>query len=337
VLKRMADDIDWTEQLGEAMVAQDGDVLDAVQRQRARAAAAGNLLSNEAQTVTVVDDQISIAPANPNVVYVPAYDSQSVYTQPATQTVVQQDDTKYTGTEMVLTGVLAFGAGMLVNEMFDDDDDDWGGYWRGPPPVNWGGGQVYPRPGRGGNYVGGDVNINVDRSKDTAIAKRGEAWQPGGRQQAEARQKIQTRNKALPAAGTRPATRPATGVARPASTRDAAGLESRMKKRDPSAAGGVARPTAATRPAAAPNRNAFAGSRESGTKARKDLDRGRNSKDRAATSPAGAKSGGSPAQRRSAAPTQRKQPQKADVQRGRDKAANRGGSGGKGGGGGRNR
>ncbi len=84
VLERMAEDIDWTEDLGDAMLAQTDDLLDAVQRMRARAAASGNLASNEAQTVATEGDAISIAPANPQTVYVPSYDPVTTYTTPAT-------------------------------------------------------------------------------------------------------------------------------------------------------------------------------------------------------------------------------------------------------------
>ena len=59
VVRRMAEDLDWTEQLGDAMLAQTDDVLDAVQRQRARAVATGNLTSNEAQVVDDEGDTIS--------------------------------------------------------------------------------------------------------------------------------------------------------------------------------------------------------------------------------------------------------------------------------------
>ena len=51
VIGRMADDLDWTEKLGDAVLAQTDDVLDAVQRMRSRAVAAGTLTSNEAQVV----------------------------------------------------------------------------------------------------------------------------------------------------------------------------------------------------------------------------------------------------------------------------------------------
>ncbi|MEM1385337.1 MAG: DUF3300 domain-containing protein [Pseudomonadota bacterium] len=174
VVTRMADELDWTENLGNALLAQSEDVLDAVQRMRARADALGNLESNQAQTVTVEGDAITIAPADAQVVYVPQYEVQKVYTAPPPpQPAVVEDDDDQTGA-LIVTGLLSFGAGMLVNEIFDDDDD-WDDYW-GPryPPVNWGGGYFRPRPpgwygpgrpgrpgGIGNTNIGGDVNINI--------------------------------------------------------------------------------------------------------------------------------------------------------------------------------
>ena len=123
VLARMADDIDWTEELGDAMLAQTDDLLDAVQRLRAQAEAAGNLESNEAQTVEVEGDSISIAPADPQVVYVPAYDPQTVYTTPVTQPTVVYDDPGVSWGSVLTTGAIAFGSALLVDEIFDDDDE----------------------------------------------------------------------------------------------------------------------------------------------------------------------------------------------------------------------
>ena len=82
VVQRMAAEIDWTEELGDAMLAQTDDLLDAVQRQRARAVALGNLSTNDAQVVAEQDENISIAPADPDVVYVPSYDSSVAFTEP---------------------------------------------------------------------------------------------------------------------------------------------------------------------------------------------------------------------------------------------------------------
>jgi len=73
LLHMMNTNLQWTEQLGDAFLAQQDDVMDAVQRLRRRAQAAGSLASTPQQTVTTEDQEIMIEPANPDVVYVPAY------------------------------------------------------------------------------------------------------------------------------------------------------------------------------------------------------------------------------------------------------------------------
>jgi hypothetical protein len=86
VVKRLGDDIQWTTDLGNAFLAQQKDVMDAVQRMRAKAQAKGNLTSNEQQTVqtTTVESQqvIVVQQANPQVVYVPSYNPTVVYGPP---------------------------------------------------------------------------------------------------------------------------------------------------------------------------------------------------------------------------------------------------------------
>jgi len=71
--------LDWTEQLGDAFLAQPADVMDAVQRLRRRAQAAGSLASTPQQTVSTEDQEIVIEPANPDIFYVPAYNPWCVY------------------------------------------------------------------------------------------------------------------------------------------------------------------------------------------------------------------------------------------------------------------
>ncbi len=74
-LTLLNDDLDWTYELGEAVVYQQGDVLNAVQAFRGLAQDAGNLATDERQVVAVEDDgAITISPADPEVVYVPYYD-----------------------------------------------------------------------------------------------------------------------------------------------------------------------------------------------------------------------------------------------------------------------
>ncbi|HXC97088.1 MAG TPA: DUF3300 domain-containing protein [Edaphobacter sp.] len=86
VVKRLADDIEWTTDLGNAFLAQQSDVMDAVQRMRAKAQGTGNLKSTQQQNVETksVDNKsvIVIEQANPQVVYVPSYNPTVVYGPP---------------------------------------------------------------------------------------------------------------------------------------------------------------------------------------------------------------------------------------------------------------
>src|SRR6201993_1047748 len=83
VVKRLADDIQWTTDLGNAFLAQQSDVMDAVQRMRKKAQDKGNLKSNEQQKVEtkVIESKsvIVVEQANPQVIYVPSYDPVVVY------------------------------------------------------------------------------------------------------------------------------------------------------------------------------------------------------------------------------------------------------------------
>ena len=77
VLKMMSDQLDWTQKLGDAFLAQQADVFAAVQALRGRAQAAGTLQSNTQQTVTQDASAIVIQPTQANTVYVPAYNPPS--------------------------------------------------------------------------------------------------------------------------------------------------------------------------------------------------------------------------------------------------------------------
>jgi hypothetical protein len=79
VLDRMYQGLDWTQDLGEAFMTQQAQVMDAVQVMRQKAEAAGNLETSTQQTVTQQGADILIQPADPEVVYVPAYDPTEVY------------------------------------------------------------------------------------------------------------------------------------------------------------------------------------------------------------------------------------------------------------------
>jgi hypothetical protein len=82
VLENMDKNLSWTSSLGDAYANDPQGVSDAVQTMRQQAENAGNLETTEQEEVTDQDGTIDIAPANPDVVYVPAYDPWLVYGAP---------------------------------------------------------------------------------------------------------------------------------------------------------------------------------------------------------------------------------------------------------------
>ncbi len=83
ILGMMNEKLAWTQKLGDASLAQQGELMDAIQRLRARAQAEGTLPTTPQQVVTVEPTPgqpiIGIEPAAPGVVYVPTYDPLVVY------------------------------------------------------------------------------------------------------------------------------------------------------------------------------------------------------------------------------------------------------------------
>ena len=78
VLALLNEDLDWTWRLGEAVVAQQADVVDAVTGFRDRAYTAGNLKSDTHQTVARSGEAIEITPVDDDVIYVPYYEPERV-------------------------------------------------------------------------------------------------------------------------------------------------------------------------------------------------------------------------------------------------------------------
>ena len=83
VLAMMAEQLEWTQKLGDAVLAQQPDVMDAIQRLRASAQANGKLKTTKEQTVTVQTEgekqYVAIEPTSPNEIYVPYYEPAVVY------------------------------------------------------------------------------------------------------------------------------------------------------------------------------------------------------------------------------------------------------------------
>lgn len=80
VLDQMSENLDWTQDLGDAFLAQESEVLDTAQRMRGLAYEAGNLETTEQQSVTQQEDKIIVIEStSPEVIYVPTYSPTVVY------------------------------------------------------------------------------------------------------------------------------------------------------------------------------------------------------------------------------------------------------------------
>jgi hypothetical protein len=131
VVKRLADDIQWTTELGNAFLAQQSDVMDAVQRMRKKAQDSGAFKSNEQQKVEtkVVENKsvIVIEQTNPQVVYVPSYDPVVVYGPP----VYPYPPIYYPPAGYYAAGMaISFGVGMAMGA-FWGGGAGWGCGWGG--------------------------------------------------------------------------------------------------------------------------------------------------------------------------------------------------------------
>jgi len=79
LLKSMSDKLDQTRKLGDAFLGQEAEVMATIQELRSKALAQGNLKSTSQQKVVVDNNNVTIEPASPDVIYVPVYDPVSVY------------------------------------------------------------------------------------------------------------------------------------------------------------------------------------------------------------------------------------------------------------------
>jgi hypothetical protein len=161
VLTMMSEKLDWTQKLGDAFLAQQKDVMAAVQTLRKKAAEAGNLKTTQEQKVVVAQDTIVIESASPQVVYVPTYNPTVVYgtwAYPAYPPAYYYPPGYAAG-----TALLSFGAGMAVGAA-------WGYAWGG---CNWHGGDVDVDINRNTN-----INNNINRGNYAKQYQGGQGnWQ----------------------------------------------------------------------------------------------------------------------------------------------------------------
>jgi hypothetical protein len=135
LVKRLNQDITWTTNLGNAFLNQQADVMDAVQRMRSKAQKTGKLSSTPQQTVTTTSDngqsEITIQPANPQVIYLPNYDPAYFWGPPLYYPYANWFYPPYGG-----GAYWGFGMGIPMGLYFGGGWGGWGGWGWG---FGWGG------------------------------------------------------------------------------------------------------------------------------------------------------------------------------------------------------
>jgi hypothetical protein len=163
VLDMMSSKLDWTQKLGDAVLAQQADVMDSVQRLRSRAQAEKKLTTTKEQKVTVKQESnkqvIVIEPAEPNTIYVPYYNPSVVYgawPYPAYPPYYWPPAPGYYAGAAIATG-LAFGAGVAVGA-WAANNNWWGG------GIGWGNNNI---------IANRTTNINVNNWTHNSIHRGG--------------------------------------------------------------------------------------------------------------------------------------------------------------------
>ncbi|HET6178675.1 MAG TPA: DUF3300 domain-containing protein [Candidatus Sulfotelmatobacter sp.] len=164
--KYLAENIKWTTDLGNAFLAQQNDVMDAVQRMRKKAQDNGNLKSTEQQKVEtkVVENKqvIVVQQASPEVVYVPSYNPTVVYGAPP----YPYPPIAYPPPGYYAAGMaISFGIGIAMGAA-------WGGGWGWN--AGWGGNNNVTI-NNNNNFVN-NSNRNVNRNSNVSN-RSGNTWQ----------------------------------------------------------------------------------------------------------------------------------------------------------------
>ena len=139
VVAKMADQIAWTRVLGQAFTSDKSAVFASIQKLRLQAKNVGTLKSSpqqevETKTTSSGQEVIVIEPTNPQIVYVPQYNTEVVYTQPPTTVVVVEEDDD--ADEAIAAGLIGFTAGIVIGASMDNN------YYYGPYGFH-GGGYMY--------------------------------------------------------------------------------------------------------------------------------------------------------------------------------------------------
>jgi hypothetical protein len=185
VISQMDANIGWTSDLGDAFINQPKELMDAVQRMRARAQESGALKTTPQQTVSttetivtnmveqypvyVTNEVVQIQPSDPQVIYVPEYNPTVVYAgYPVAYPGYYYPPAPYYGYgygyypgALAASALVGFGVGVAMSGWFHNDCD-------------WGHGNVHVE-----HHA--DINRNVNRNVNRDVNRtgnRGGQWQP---------------------------------------------------------------------------------------------------------------------------------------------------------------
>ena len=180
VLTFLEQNLTWTTEVGKAFTSNQAAVLESVQRLRAQAQAVGNLNTTPQQEVKSETQNgqtvIVVQPANPQIVYVPQYNPQTVYTTPPPAPAPAAAPAEDNSDKVVAAALIGFAAGIVLGAAMNDNYYGyygWGMHWHSSVVVVHGGAWRVP-PGRYpyARPVPGyrpNVNVNAPRYNNVNI------------------------------------------------------------------------------------------------------------------------------------------------------------------------
>lgn len=250
VLSLMNEDLDWTTSLGEAVINQQADVIDAVQQVRRSAYTAGHLKSDDKMTVSFENDAVTIASADPEVVYVPVYETAFApapepMAEPASEPTAEEVTAPAEGTPTEsstdVTNVtnVYYPSNVAYSEPYTPYYDNTASFWTGALVggitmgflMDWDDDDIDIdidegdfddwEPGRGDINIDGDVNIGDDIDIGNGVeVGNGDSWRKmreqrtGGEQASQLKSTRTAKKSAQPAASLHK--RPQASAQRPA-------------------------------------------------------------------------------------------------------------------------
>jgi hypothetical protein len=257
VVQMMDKNLKWTTDLGNAFLAQEQDVMDAVQRQRQRASDSGKLVSSPQENVQTSDQNgkqvIVIQPAQPEVIYVPVYNPATIWGPPIYNPWPVFWYPPRPPTAIIGGGIFSFWFGIPVSRYFRQ----WGGWNSWGWGCDWGSRTI---------VINNNFYIrNTYRVPNNVFRNGVSTWVHNPRYRAGvpySNRRVATRF-GIPAGNRRPAARPSPAARPRPGTRPAPGNEGKPQTRP-------------TRPQGVRDRSAF-GNMQPGNRTRIETDRGYSS------------------------------------------------------------